>query len=39
MKIKKAIFISDDEVIVSDTDYEQYDMTKIGSGRLNPKID
>ena len=27
------------EVVVSDTDFEQYDMTKIGSGRLTPKYD
>ena len=29
----------EEEVVVSDTDFEQYDMTKIGSGRLTPKYD
>ena len=40
-KRKKEIQISDsqEEIVVSDTDFEQYDMTKIGSGRLSPKID
>jgi hypothetical protein len=29
----------EEEAVVSDTDFEQYDMTKIGSGRLTPKYD
>ena len=40
-KNKKEVLISDEEeeAVVSDTDFEQYDMTKIGSGRLTPKYD
>ena len=39
--MKKEVLISEgeEEILVSDTDYEQYDMTKIGSGRMTPKID